>query len=35
MSTSELVFFLVIGESETLGLSGNPARDCSASVDTL
>lgn len=35
MFLSDLVFFPVISESETLGFSGNPVRDFSASVYTL
>lgn len=33
MFPSDLVFFPVISESETLGFSGNPARGFSAFVD--
>lgn len=35
MFPSDLLFFPVISESETLGFSGNPVEGFSASVDTL
>lgn len=35
MLLSDLVFFPVISESETLELPGNPARGFTASADTL
>lgn len=35
MFPSDLVFFPVISESETLGFPGNPVRGFTVSVDTL